>query len=81
VKKLLIVVAGTEGQKEFKDIQILPGTRARDILAKLGLKGFQLARPEGGAFADNDDLFPLVSDGQKLFASKSDVEAGRVVRC
>lgn len=76
MKKLIIAVAGTEGKREFKDVQILPGTKPRDILAKLGLNGFQLSRPEGGAFAHNEDLYPVVSDGQKLYAAKADVEAG-----
>jgi len=77
VKKLIIAVAGTEGKREYKDVQILPGTKPRDILAKLGLNGFQLSRPEGGAFEFSDDLYTAVADGQKVYATKADVEAGR----
>jgi hypothetical protein len=80
VKKLIIAVAGTEGKREYKDVQILPGTKPRDILAKLGLNGFQLSRPEGGAFEFNDDLYTAVADGQKVYATKADVEAGRCLR-
>ena len=80
MKKLIIAVAGTEGKREYRDVQILPSTRPRDILAKLGLQGFQLSRPEGGAFGHSEDIFPLVADGQKLYATKADVEAGCVVR-
>jgi hypothetical protein len=77
MKNIVIVLAGTEGKKEYKDVQILPGTKARDVLGKLGLNGFQLSKPDGGMFAFNDDLYPAVVDGQKVFATKADVEAGR----
>lgn len=76
MKKLIIAVAGTEGKREYKDVQILPGTKPRDVLGKLGLNGFQLSRPEGGAFDFNDDLYAAVADGQKVYATKADVEAG-----
>ena len=76
MKRIIIAVAGTEGKHEYKDVQILPGTKSRDVVGKLGLNGFQLSRPEGGVFGFNDDLYPAVADGQKLFATKADVEAG-----
>ncbi len=76
MKSVTIVIAGTGGSKEFKDVSLLPGTRPRDVMAKLELKGFQLMKPEGGAFAHGDDLYAAVSDGQKVFAAKADVEAG-----
>lgn len=76
-KQIVVAVAGSNGKREFTDVAILPGTKARDVLAKLGLHGFELARPEGGAFDQNDDLFTAVADGQKLYATKADVEAGR----
>ena len=74
-KRIIIGIAGAEG-KEFKDVAILPNTRAIDVLNQLGLGGFQLAKPEGGMFAYNDNLYDAVSDGQKIYAAKSDVEAG-----
>jgi hypothetical protein len=80
MKKIVIAVAGTEGKREYKDVQILPGTKSRDVLAKLGLNGFQLSRPEGGAFGFNDDLYEAVADGQKVYATKADVEAGSTAR-
>jgi hypothetical protein len=46
-KRLIIGIAGSDG-KEFKDIAILPNTRAIDVLKQLNLRGFQLAKPEGG---------------------------------
>lgn len=76
MKNITISVAGTDGKREFKDVQILPGTKPRDVLSKLDLNGFQLSRPEGGAFDFNDDLYQAVADGQKVFATKADVEAG-----
>lgn len=76
-KRLIIAVAGSEAGREFKDVAILPNTRAIDVLNKLGLTGFQLARPEGGMFAHTDNLYDAVADGQKLYATKADVEAGR----
>ncbi len=79
MKKIIVAVAGSEGRKEYKDVQLLPGTKSRDVLSKLGLDGFQLSRPEGGAFAFNEDLYKGVEDGQKVFATKADVEAGRAL--
>ena len=76
MKQIIIAVAGTEGKQEYKDVQILPGTKSRDVLSKLGLNGFQLSRPDGGAFGFNDDLHQAVADGQKVYATKADVEAG-----
>ncbi len=80
MKQIIISVAGTDGSREYKDVQILPGTKPRDVLAQLKLNGFQLNKPEGGAIGFNDDLYQAVADGQKVFATKSDVEAGLYVR-
>ncbi len=76
MKKIIVAKAGTEGKQEYKDVQILPGTKPRDVLGQLGLNGFQLSRPEGGAFGFSDDLYAAVADGQKVFATKADVQAG-----
>jgi len=75
-KKIIISVAGSDGKHEYKDVEILPGTQSRDVLKKLDLNGFQLNRPEGGAFAFSDDLYAAVESGQKVFATIADVEAG-----
>jgi hypothetical protein len=74
-KRLVIGIAGSDG-KEFHDVAILPNTRASDVLSQLNLNGFQLAKPEGGMFARNDNIFDAVADGQKVYATKADVEAG-----
>ncbi len=75
MKKIIVAVAGTEGTKYY-DVQLGPGTKSRDILAKLGLNGFQLSKVDGGAYGWNDDIFPHVADGQKVYATKADVQAG-----
>ncbi len=76
MKEIIIAVAGSEGKNEYKDVKILPATKVRDVLGKLKLQGFQLMKPEGGAFHFNDDLYQAVEKGQKIFAAKADVEAG-----
>ena len=75
-KRIIIGIAGSDG-REFKDIAILPNTRASDVLNQLRLEGFQLAKPEGGMFAHSDNVYDAVADGQKIYAAKADVEAGR----
>ena len=76
-KRLIIGVAGSDG-KEFHDVAILPNTRVSDLLRQLKLNGgFQLAKPDGGMFSQQDNLFDAVSDGQKLYVTKSDVTAGQ----
>jgi hypothetical protein len=75
-KRIIIGIAGSDGH-EFKDVAILPNTRAIDLLKQLDLQGFQLARPEGGMFGHGDNIYDAVADGQKLYATKSDVVAGR----
>ena len=77
MKRISITVAGTEGLREYRDVYILPGTQPRDVLEQLGLIGFQLARPSGGALGYTDDLYAVIRDGQKVYATKADVEAGR----
>lgn len=76
MKQIIISIAGTDGKREYTDVQILPGTKPRDVLAQLKLNGFQLSKPDGGMFGFNDDLYQSVTDGQKVFAVKADVEAG-----
>jgi hypothetical protein len=75
-KTLIISIAGAEGQKELP-IDIVPGTKPRDVLQRLSLAGFGLSRPGGGGMIGiNEDLFPIVEDGQKLHATPTNVEAG-----
>src|SRR6185295_14357909 len=74
-KRLIIGIAGSDA-KEFRDVAILPNTRAIDVLNQLNLRGFQLAKPDGGMFAHADNLYDAVADGQKLYSTKADVETG-----
>lgn len=77
-KNILLSIAGADGRHDYKDVQIQPGTRPVDILNQLNLAGFQLVNPQGGAFGFNEDLYPEVKDGCKVFAVKDDVTAGLV---
>lgn len=66
MKNLSVVVAGT-GQ--IKDISIKPGTKCSDIIRDLGLTGYVLSKGTGDRpFNPNDDIYPLVQEGQKLYA-------------
>jgi len=72
-KDLTIVVAATS---ERKDITIEPGTTAQDILKKCGLEGYVLSKDGDSStfFADKQNVYPEVEDGQKLWATtKPDV--------
>jgi hypothetical protein len=69
MKKIGIVMAGAEGQ-EIKDVQIKPGTTAREILDAIKLKDGQLSPGANEAmFGANDNVYERVQDGAKLFAS------------
>jgi hypothetical protein len=74
-KRIIIGIAGSEG-REYKDVALMPNTRVVDVLRQLDMVGFQLAKPDGGMFANNDNLYDAVTDGMKLYAAKGDVEAG-----
>ena len=76
MKKIVISVAGTEGKQEYKDVAILPATKPRDVLGKLGLNGLQLLKPDKTPFDLNDNLYDAVADGQKVYASPGKVTAG-----
>ena len=56
------------GDKIF-DISVRPGTTSHDILSGLGLKGHWLSSSDSLQFGDNENVYGLVQDGQKLFAS------------
>ncbi|MCK4351854.1 hypothetical protein KAW65_00410 [candidate division WOR-3 bacterium] len=68
MKDLLIKVAGSE--EPARDVTIKPGTTAKDILEGLGLKGYLLSKgPEDPPFGESENVYPLVENGSKLFAS------------
>jgi len=67
MKKLSVVVAGT-GQ--IRDIEIQPGTTARDILNQLSIPDYLLSKgPNDPFFAAGESVYDKVTDGEKIFAS------------
>lgn len=77
MKELLIVIAGSGDRKPIK---IAPGTTAQDVLVQSGLQGYVLSRDGDSAnlFPANKDLYPLVEDGQKLWAT-TPADVGKVL--
>jgi hypothetical protein len=75
-KRILIVIAGAEGEDKYRDVALLPGTTVRDVLHELGIDDFRLRHPDGSYFALQDDLYAAVESGTKLFTAKGDAEAG-----
>ena len=67
-KDLTIVVAGTG---EPKDVIVDPGTTAEDVLRGLGLQGYTLCEDGSSStfFPPDQNIYPLVVDGAKLWAS------------
>ena len=62
-KTVYVVVAGSG--KKF-EVQILPGVTTRDLLEKLGLHGHLSKYGEPTPFAENEELYPRVEEGDKL---------------
>jgi hypothetical protein len=66
-KSLAIKVAGSP---VIHDVVIEPGTTAKDILDGLDLQGFLLIKgPNDLPIAEDEEVYPLVKDGSKLYAS------------
>lgn len=66
-KSLAIKVAGSP---VIHDVAIEPGTTAKDILDSLDLQGYLLSKgPNDPPFGEDEDVYPLVKDGSKLYAS------------
>ena len=67
-KDFTVVVAGTG---EPKDITVEPGTTAEDVLRTLGLQGYALSKDGSSStfFQPKENIYPLVEDGAKLWAS------------
>jgi hypothetical protein len=73
MKRLSVVVAGS-GQ--IRDLEIEPGTTARDVLQKVGMPDGLLSKgPNEPFFANADSIYDKVNDGEKIFAS-SKAEVG-----
>ena len=69
MKDIAIKVAGTEDDPI--DAQLYPGTTAAEVLGQHNLQGYLLSTgPDAHRFfGDDENLYPLVVDGDKLFAT------------
>ena len=69
--------AGENAQSEAYDIAIQPGHTGQQVMERLTLKDFVLTKGDGKAINMSEDLFPLVENGEKLFAT-TPATVGRV---
>jgi hypothetical protein len=69
MKTIAIKVAGSA--HEPTDVEIAPGTTARDILHQLGLRGYLLSTgpTSDRFFGEDENVYAVVGDGDKLFAT------------
>lgn len=73
-KTISVVIAGSG---TIKDIAITPGVTVKSVLEEAGLQdGYVLSRKGGDALANDADIYNLVSDKEKLYASPEDVSVG-----
>jgi len=77
MQKVISVVVAGSGTGTIKDIAITPGITAKRVLeeAKLG-ENYILSRKGGDEFASDADIYNLVSDKEKLYATPEDVSVG-----
>jgi hypothetical protein len=61
--------AGESTQSEAYDIAIQPGHTGKQVMEQLTLNDFVLTKGDGKALNMAEDLFPLVENGEKLFAA------------
>lgn len=69
MKTIAIKVAGTEADPI--DTTIYPGTTVAEVLGQYNLQGYLLSTgPDSHRFCcDEENLYPLVADGDKLYAT------------
>ncbi len=72
-KQFSIVVSGSD---EIKDIGISPGATVLEVMNEVGLQGYQLSRKGGELLSPDTDLFEVVKESEKLFATPQDVSVG-----
>jgi len=65
-KNVLVLVAGTN--RELK-AEVHSPTTAKDLLKKIGVKGHLKKYGEALPFADNEDIYPRIENGEKLVAT------------
>ncbi|MGZ5506541.1 MAG: hypothetical protein ACXWJX_14155 [Limisphaerales bacterium] len=72
-KRITAVIAESGA---YHDLQIAPGTTARDIRGQLGLSDSYLISKRGGQpFGDDENIYGAIADGEKLLLS-TPVEVG-----
>lgn len=73
-KVISVVVAGSD---QIKDIAITPGVTPKRVLEEAGLgESYVLSRKGGDALVADADIYNLVSDKEKLYATPEDVSVG-----
>lgn len=66
----IVVLGAGEETAEVRDTTIFPGSTVRDVLETCHLSGYRLSKGKGQPFLDpQDEIFSLVQDGAKLYAS------------
>jgi hypothetical protein len=79
LKQIFVLITGRGNEQDAcRQVRIVPGTTAYDILSALNLgEGFQLKKPSGsGVFAPLEDVYTAVVNGQMVCARKTAVEIG-----
>lgn len=76
MQKIISVVVAGSGQ--IKDIAITPGVTTKRVLEEAGLgeDTYVLSRKGGDALATDADIYNLVSDKEKIYATPEDVSVG-----
>jgi len=68
MKKIAIKVMGTPD--EPCDATLKPGTTAAEVVRSLNLHNYKLSKDsDKEPFGDDENIYPLVDDGAKLFAT------------
>jgi hypothetical protein len=74
-KSISIVVVG--GSEEVRDMEIAPGVTVAEVLREARLEGYQLSRQGSDRpFESGANLYDLVGDKEKLYATPEDVSVG-----
>jgi len=72
-KQVTIVVAASG---DSKDVMLSPGATVREVLEESSLPGYQLSRKGGEPFTPDTDLSEEAADGEKFYATPSNVSVG-----
>ncbi len=70
-KNITVVKPGADesNSSEHYDIMIQPGHTGVNVIDKLGFKDSVLSKGNGLPINMTEDIFPLVDNGEKLFAT------------